>query len=116
MPTCSWATSVGQEGLRALFEQIMHETTEVDWRFERVLPSEAVEMAEWTFRIVISEAVPRSAGRTMSLRGVSVFELRDGRCSAYREYFDRGAALVQLGLEPTALHKVLARERSAVNR
>lgn len=106
----------GRQALRALFERMMHETAEVDWGLDRVVPADTVEMAEWTFRIVIGEAVPRSAGRTMSLRGVSVFELRDGRCRAYREYFDRGSALVQLGLDPTALHHVLSRQRSTVSR
>jgi len=107
--------SAGQDGLRALFERMMDEIAEVDWQFDRVVTSDTSEMAEWTFRIVVSDAVPRSAGRSLSLRGVSVFDLRDGRCCAYREYFDRGLALVQLGLTPEALHHVLSRRHSAVS-
>lgn len=106
--------SAGRDALRALFERMMREIAEVDWKFDRVVASDTVEMAEWTFRIVVSDAVPRSAGRTLSLQGVSVFELRDSRCCAYREYFDRGVALIQLGLTPEALHHVLSRQRSAV--
>lgn len=106
----------GHKALGALFERMMHEIAEVDWNLERVVPSDTVEMAEWTFRIVVSDALPRNAGRTMSLRGMSVFEVRDGRCCAYREYFDRGSALVQLGLDPQALHHVLSREQSTVSR
>ncbi|MEW6472385.1 MAG: nuclear transport factor 2 family protein [Actinomycetota bacterium] len=108
--------AVGHEALRQLFDRMMRETAEVDWKFDRVVASESVEMAEWTFRIVVSDAVPRSAGRTVSLRGVSVFDLHDGRCRAYREYFDRGVALVQLGLEAGALHQVLSRERTTAAR
>lgn len=107
--------SAGHDGLRALFERMMDEIAEVDWQFDRVVTSDTGEMAEWTFRIVVSDAVPRSAGRSLSLRGVSVFDLRDGRCCAYREYFDRGLALVQLGLTPEALHHVLSRRHSAVS-
>jgi steroid delta-isomerase-like uncharacterized protein len=107
--------SAGRDALGDLFERMMREIAEIDWRFERVVVSEAVEMAEWTFRIVVSDAVPRSAGQTVSVRGVSVFELRDGRCCAYREYFDRGVALIQLGLTPDALHHVLSRQRTAVS-
>ena len=65
--------------------------------------------AEWTFSYVVTEAVPRSAGRTIRFRGMSLFELEDGRIAAYREYFDTGAALLQLGFAPESLAKVLAR-------
>ncbi len=40
---------------------------------------------------------------------MSVFELEGGKIRAYREYFDRGAELVRLGLSPESLAKVLAR-------
>jgi DNA-binding transcriptional MerR regulator/limonene-1,2-epoxide hydrolase len=100
----------GHEGLRALFGRMLGEGAEIEWTLDNVVASPAVEIAEWTFRLVVSDAVPRSAGRTVSLRGVSVFELRDSRCCAYREYFDRGVGYVQLGLEPAALHQVLSRE------
>lgn len=107
-------TAVGQDGLRRLFERMMRESGEVEWVIERVVASDEAEMAEWRFLLVISDAVPRSAGRTLSLRGMSVFELRDGRCRAYREYFDRGVGLVQLGFEPGPLHRVLSRQTSTV--
>ena len=112
-----YGEAAGPDGLRALFERMLGEGSEVEWTLDTVVTSPAVEIAEWTFRLVVSDAVPRSAGRTVSLRGVSVFELRDGRCCAYREYFDRGAGYIQLGLEPAALHHVLSRgQRSVVHR
>lgn len=104
-----YGEAVGHEGLRALFGRMLREGAEVEWTLDNVVTSSTVEIAEWTFRLVVSDAVPRSAGRTVSLRGVSVFELRDRLCCAYREYFDRGVAYVQLGLEPAALHHVLSR-------
>lgn len=107
-------SATGRDGLRALFDRMMHESGEVDWRIDRVVASDEVEMAEWRFCVEVSAAVPRSAGRTVSLAGASVFELRDGRCCAYREYFDSGVGLIQLGLEPNSLHRVLSRRRSAV--
>ena len=107
---------VGHDELRKLFGRMMEEATEVQWTLDRVVSSPALEMTEWTFRLVVSDAVPRSAGRIVSLRGVSVFELRDGLCSAYREYFDRGVGYIQLGLEPSALHHVLSRGSVASHR
>ena len=38
----------------------------------------------------------------------SLFELKGGRVAGYREYFDTGAALPQLGFGPESLAKVLA--------
>jgi steroid delta-isomerase-like uncharacterized protein len=104
-----YGRSSGAEELRALFERMMRETDEVLWKADTIVASPSVEMVEWTFRLTLSDEVPRSAGKTWSVRGVSIFELRDGRCRAYREYFDRGAALIQLGLEPAALHRILSR-------
>ena len=40
---------------------------------------------------------------------MSLFELEGGRIARYREYFDTGAALLQLGFKPESLAKVLAR-------
>ena len=104
-----YGRSTGSAELRALFERMMRETSEVLWKADGIVATPSVEMVEWTFRLTLSDDVPRSAGKTWVTRGASIFELRDGLCHAYREYFDRGAALIQLGLEPAALHRILSR-------
>jgi ketosteroid isomerase-like protein len=76
-----------------------------------VVDTPARAAAEWTFSYVVSEAIPRSAGRAVRFRGMSLFELEAGKIAAYREYFDTGAALLQLGFQPESLAKVLARKR-----
>ena len=53
--------------------------------------------------------MPRSTGRKVRFRGMSLFELEGGRVARYREYFDTGAALLQLGFAPESLAKVLAK-------
>jgi ketosteroid isomerase-like protein len=60
---------------------------------------------------VVSDAIPRSAGRPVRFRGMSVFELENGRVARYREYFNEGVALLQLGFKPESLAKVLGRPR-----
>jgi hypothetical protein len=40
---------------------------------------------------------------------MSVFELEGGRIARYREYFDEGLALLQLGFAPESMAKVLRR-------
>ena len=99
----------GHDSLRKLFDRMFTDGRDHVWTIDAVAESPDVAMAEWTFEFVVSDAVPRSAGRRLRFRGVSVFELRDGRCGAYREYFDRGVALVELGFEPDSLWRTLGR-------
>jgi limonene-1,2-epoxide hydrolase len=74
-----------------------------------VVETPAAAAAEWTFGYVVTEAVPRSAGRPVRFRGMSVFELEHDRIAAYREYFDEGLALLQLGFKPDSIARVLGR-------
>src|SRR5439155_981625 len=55
----------------------------------------------------IANQLLRRRGR---FRGMSLFELTGGRIAAYREYFDVGAALLQLGFAPEAITKILTRK------
>ncbi|HXJ84015.1 MAG TPA: nuclear transport factor 2 family protein [Candidatus Methylomirabilis sp.] len=99
----------GRARLTAMFERMFHEGRDYVWRMDSVVESPAVAAAEWTFSYVVAEVIPRSAGRKIRFRGMSLFELRDGKIQAYREYFDTGVALLQLGFKPESLAKVLAR-------
>ena len=100
----------GQKALRAMFDRMFHEGRDYAWQMDQVVETPARAAAEWTFSYVASEAVPRSAGRPVRFRGMSIFELAgDGRVESYREYFDVGTALLQLGFKPESLAKVLSR-------
>ncbi len=99
----------GRAGLRVMFERMFREGRDYAWTMEAVVESATLAAAEWTFSYVVTDAIPRSAGRKVRFRGMSLFELRDGKISAYREYFDTGAALLQLGFKPESLAKVLSR-------
>jgi len=100
----------GHAGLRAMFERIFREGRDYTWAMDVVVESAERAAAEWTFGYVVADAVPRSAGRKIQFRGMSLFELGHGKISAYREYFDSGQALLQLGFAPEALAKVLRRK------
>ena len=99
----------GHARLRAMFERMFLEGRDYAWTMQSVVESPALAAAEWTFSYVVTDAIPRSAGRKISFRGMSLFELRNGKIRAYREYFDTGAVLLQLGFKPESLAKVLAR-------
>jgi steroid delta-isomerase-like uncharacterized protein len=100
----------GHAGLRAMFERMFREGRDYRWVMDRVVEVPERATAEWTFGYVVSDAVPRSSGRKIGFRGMSLFELERGRIAAYREYFDVGQALLQLGFAPEALAKVLRRK------
>ena len=100
---------LGREKLRAMFERMFHEGRDYSWVMDSVVETPASAAAEWTFSYVVTEAVPRSAGKKIRFRGMSIFELEGGRIARYREYFDVGLAMLQLGFAPESIAKVLTR-------
>jgi steroid delta-isomerase-like uncharacterized protein len=100
---------VGKDSLRSMFQRMFREGHDYHWSMEIVVDAPTASTAEWTFAYVVSEAVPRSAGRKVRFSGMSVFELEGGRIARYREYFDTGVALLQLGFAPDSLARVLQR-------
>ena len=100
----------GTAALRQMFERMFREGREYSWVMDVVVESRDTAAAEWTFGYVVSDAIPRSAGRRVRFRGMSVFELDGGRVARYREYFNEGVALLQLGFKPESIAKVLARK------
>jgi steroid delta-isomerase-like uncharacterized protein len=104
-----YGAHTGRAGLSSMFERMFREGRDYRWTMDVVVDGRERAAAEWTFGYVVTDAIPRSAGRKVQFRGMSLFELRDGRIAAYREYFDKGAALLQLGFAPAGLAKVLRR-------
>ena len=101
----------GPDAMRAMFERMFREGRDYRWTMETVVETDASAAAEWAFGYTVTDAVPRSAGRAVRFRGMSLFEKREGRIAAYRESFDLGAALLQLGFSPEAMAKTIRRHR-----
>lgn len=97
----------GTASLRAMFERMFREGRDYAWVMDTVVETPERAAAEWTFSYVATEAVPRSAGRSVRFRGMSLFDLERGRIAAYRECFDVGVACLQLGFAPESIAKVL---------
>ena len=102
----------GHAALRAMFERMFREGRDYAWRMDVVVEDARHVAAEWSFGYVVTDAVPRSAGRKVRFRGMSLFMLDGGRIADYREYFDEGLALLQLGFAPEGLAKVLRKRLS----
>jgi len=99
----------GTAALRAMFERMFREGRDYAWVMDVVVEGRDTAAAEWTFDYVVSDAIPRSAGRRVRFPGMSLFELEGGRIARYREYFDEGRALLQLGFKPESIARVLGR-------
>ncbi len=97
----------GHADLRRMFERMFREGKDYRWTMDVVVETPDRAAAEWSFGYVVTDALPRSAGRPVAFRGMSVFELAGGKIRAYREYFDTGVALLQLGFAPESVAKVL---------
>jgi steroid delta-isomerase-like uncharacterized protein len=99
----------GRAALGEMFERMFREGKGYHWRFDTIVEDGRRAAGEWRLFYTVSDAIPRSAGRPVRFKGMSVFDLDGGKIAAYREYADSGVALLQLGFSPEALAKVLAR-------
>jgi len=67
----------------------------------------------WSLSTFVSK-VPDFAGRRVVIDGMSRYELRDGLIADYRESVNGGVAMVQLGVAPERMSKVLGRWATAL--
>lgn len=104
-----YGTFQGHAGLRELFARMYAEGTHHEWSMTTVVTGEHSTIGEWRFEFTVSDAVPHGAGRMLCFPGVSVFETRGDRCHTYREYFDRTAALLAVGITPCAVAGIVRR-------
>lgn len=102
----------GHDGLRELFGRMYSEGTHHEWVMTAATVEAERTVGEWRFAFTLGGAVPRGAGRTLRFRGVSVFETRFDRCHTYREYFDRTAALLAVGIAPASVAGIVRRRPS----
>jgi hypothetical protein len=68
-----------------------------------------------TFRFSFRSKMPGCEGRPVLITGISCFRFEDGLIAAYRETFDTGIALAQLGLPAERLKRILDKEAAAQN-
>lgn len=99
----------GHDGLRGLFRRMYSEGTHHEWTMTIVAVGPEATIGEWRFEFTVSDTVPHGAGRTLRFGGVSVFATRDQRCHTYREYFDRTAALLAVGIAPSSVARIATR-------
>ena len=80
---------------------------EMDYEVTRTIAAETVVVTQWTFTgahtqplgAPIFEPALATTGRTIRFRGVSVFDVADGRIQRETTYIDLATLMVELGAE-----------------
>lgn len=108
----------GRAEIARMLRELFHRDAR-DYRWEMFDPACNGNIGyAWSLSTFIS-SVPEFAGRRVVIDGMSRFELRDGLIADYSESVNGGVAMVQLGVQPQRMEKVLQRwskqlqERSA---
>jgi hypothetical protein len=79
------------------------------WEFLDALASETIGYARFHFSYV--STLPDSAGRSVYFEGMSQFRFSYGLIAEYREAWDRGVALVQLGFPAERIRRIVEKTR-----
>lgn len=80
----------GQAALRAFIGNFLKGWTETDWEVLTLVASGDTVIAERVDRTMVN-------GKKVDLPCCGVFELRDGKIAAWRDYFDMGTFMKALG-------------------
>jgi hypothetical protein len=95
--------------------QRFHDTGR-DYRWEFVEPLSDGTLGYARFRFSFVSRLPGCEGRPVYFEGLSQFRLADGLIAVYREAWDRGAALVQLGFPAERIRRIVEKAAAEQNR
>lgn len=99
---------VGRGEIARMLRELFHRDA-ADYRWEMFDPVCNGDVGyAWSLSCFVSK-VPEFAGRPVVIDGISRFQLRDGLIAEYGESVNGGVAMVQLGVQPARMEKVLQR-------
>jgi limonene-1,2-epoxide hydrolase len=97
----------GPDGIRAMLAEFHAAARAFRWDFRDPVSDGRTGYARYRFAYI--STLPGCEGRPVVFEGMAQFTLEGGRIVRYREVFDRGVALVQLGFVPERIARTLAR-------
>ena len=98
----------GRAAIAAMLQRF-HDTGEnYRWEFAEPVCDGALGYA-W-FRFSFASKLPGCEGKPVLIRGISCFRVEGGLIAAYREVFDTGIALAQLGFPAERIKRILDKE------
>ncbi len=85
-----WEPLSGTEAIREFLQNMFDNSSEIDWQIHNI--------AEATNGTVLTERTDRFrfSGKPMEVPVMGAFDLRDGKITAWRDYFDTGQVKSQL--------------------
>jgi hypothetical protein len=101
----------GRAAITAMLQRF-HDTGR-DYRWDFLDPVSDGRTGYARFRFGYVSRLPECDGRAVAFDGMSQFRLDGGAIAQYREVFDRGVALVQLGFPAGRICRVLERAAAA---
>src|SRR5215469_2253262 len=103
----------GRAEITAMLQRF-HDTGEnYRWDFHDLVTDGALGYA--TFRFSFTSKMPGCEGKPVLITGISCFRFEGDRIAGYRETFDTGIALAQLGFPADRIKRVLDKEAAAQN-
>jgi len=103
----------GRASIADMLVYLFHrDATDYDWRMFDPVCSGDIGYA-WSLSKFVS-TVPEFKGKAVVIDGMSRFALKDGLIADYRESVNGGVAMVQLGVAPERMAKVLNRWAGAL--
>lgn len=104
-----YGAHTGRADIAHMMQNLFHRDAGNDYRWEMFDPVIDGNIGyAWSLSSFTS-TVPQFAGQFVVIDGMSRFTLRDGLICEYRESVNGGVAMVQLGVEPERIVKVLKR-------
>ena len=94
--------------------QRFHDTgSDYRWTWSEPLSDGTIAYASWRFSY--ASRLPGAEGKPVLFEGISRFQFRGDLIFHYAEAFDRGVALVQTGMPPDRIARILEKAASAQN-
>lgn len=103
----------GRPEIAAMLQRFHDTGEDYRWDFRDLVTDGTLGYA--TFRFSFRSKMPGYEGRPVLITGISCFRFAGGLIAAYRETFDTGIGLAQLGFPAERLKRVLDKEAEAQN-
>lgn len=103
----------GRAEIAAMLQRFHDTGEDYRWDFRDLVTGGALAYA--TFRFSFRSKMPGYEGKPVLITGISCFRFEDNLIAAYRETFDTGIALTQLGFPADRIKRVLDKKAAAQN-
>ena len=103
----------GRAAIAAMLQRFHDTGEDYRWDFRDLVTNGALGYA--TFRFSFRSKMPGHEGRPVLITGISCFRFEGDLITAYRETFDTGIALTQLGVPAERLKRILDKEAAEQN-